>query len=233
MGDLFGISAGVEGVLGGLTGAAGSYYGNQMASSATGEAQNWSQYMRATAYQSAVKDLRRAGLNPMLAYTQGAAHTPSAPGQQVFAPNLDMSLGKAVSTGLQVKTMKDAAATVRAERLSAEADAKRRSYEADAARYSEPTALNSLLNITQERDRVNAETRRLNAGATNIDADTSWIRARDRATRLGTAYSPEQIELIRSGPVGQGSRAIKRAVGNFISTGKHARDVLSGHERGE
>lgn len=224
----FGISAGVEGLLGGMTGAAGAYYGNQMASSATGEAQNWSQYMRATAYQTAVKDMRRAGLNPALMFgSGGAANTPGAPHQQVFAPDLSgMNIGRAVTSGLAVKTARDNAATVKAEREEAEARAKREGYLADAARFSEPTALNQLMNIVQERDRTNAETGRLRAGTENIDADTSWIRARDRSTRLGIPYSPEQIELIRQGPVGQGSRAIKEAVGNFLTSGKAIRQVL-------
>lgn len=47
--------------------------------------------MRATQYQTAVKDLMAAGLNPMLAYTQGGAGTPSgsaAVGQQAKVSNI-------------------------------------------------------------------------------------------------------------------------------------------------
>lgn len=237
MGGDFGISAGVQGLLGGLTGAAGSYYGNQMASSATGEAQNWSQIMRATAYQTAVKDMRRAGLNPILAAGgMGAAGTPGAPSQQVFAPSFDVDVEKAVTSGLAVKTARDQAATVAANRRTAEATAKRAGFEADAAYYAGPTALQRLLNIVQDRDLTNAQTRQAMAMLENIQADTAWTRSRDWATRAGIPYSEEQIRATQpmidllSKP-GNALRAagkeVRGAVGNFISSGKAASDIFN------
>ena len=38
---------------------------------------DWQERMRATQYQTAVQDLMAAGLNPMLAYSQGGSGTPS------------------------------------------------------------------------------------------------------------------------------------------------------------
>lgn len=64
-----------------ILGAAGSILGQSSANSANRDiAQQqmaFQQYNSNTAYQRAVEDMRLAGLNPMLAYSQGGASTPS------------------------------------------------------------------------------------------------------------------------------------------------------------
>lgn len=58
-------------------------------------------YMSNTSYQRAMKDMRKAGLNPMLAYQQGGASTPNVGQAQV--PNIMEGIPNAVNTGLAAK----------------------------------------------------------------------------------------------------------------------------------
>lgn len=90
--------------------------------------------MAGTAYQRAIKDLKRAGLNPMLAYSQGGASAPagaSGSGAQATAPSAapaargdwQSGVGPAVSTALQVETQQAnmEVLNAQAEKLRAEA----------------------------------------------------------------------------------------------------------------
>jgi hypothetical protein len=85
---------------GGLIGGVGSYFGQQSANQANA-AQSQSQMdfqerMRSNSYQTAVDDMKKAGLNPMLAYAQGGATTPVGATTQV-----QNALGAGVTSGQQ------------------------------------------------------------------------------------------------------------------------------------
>lgn len=53
------------------------------------KARAWSEKMSNTSYQRAVEDMRKAGLNPILAYTQGGASTPSSAQGTVSAQSIN------------------------------------------------------------------------------------------------------------------------------------------------
>lgn len=77
-----------------------SYMGQQSANAANAaeaeKQRQWQERMRATQYQTAVKDMIAAGLNPMLAYQQGGAGTPSGAVSAAY----QNSLGQGVSSAL-------------------------------------------------------------------------------------------------------------------------------------
>jgi hypothetical protein len=63
--------------------------------------------MRSTQYQTAVEDMKKSGLNPMLAYTQGGAGTPSGAMGQVSTAKVGNSIGSALA-GAQSLSMNEA-----------------------------------------------------------------------------------------------------------------------------
>jgi hypothetical protein len=60
--------------------------------------------MRETQYQTAVEDMKKAGLNPMLAYSQGGAGTPSGAMGQVSTAKIGNVIGSALA-GAQAAAM--------------------------------------------------------------------------------------------------------------------------------
>jgi hypothetical protein len=103
------------GLAGGLLGFVGQQQTNQknwdiaQAANASSAEQaraqmDFQERMRETQYQTAVEDMKKAGLNPMLAYSQGGAGTPSGAMGQVSTAKVGNVIGSALA-GYQAAAM--------------------------------------------------------------------------------------------------------------------------------
>jgi hypothetical protein len=182
-GDAF---KGITGMVGSVLGGAADIYGQSQANQANAamaaaanafsaeQAQkqmDFQKEMRATQYQTTVEDLKKAGLNPMLAYTQGGAGTPSgasATGQYATQQNkfqrssyiAQQAIG-AANTAMQTQ-LTDAQITEAASRITVNQE--------HAKNLSADTALKIL-----EAPNVSQRTK-------NLIAEELLIRARQTAT---------------------------------------------------
>lgn len=80
---------------------------NQASAEQAARQMDFQERMRETQYQTAVEDMKKAGLSPMLAYAQGGAGTPSGAMGQVSTAKVGNVLGSAVQ-GYQAMQLNNA-----------------------------------------------------------------------------------------------------------------------------
>jgi hypothetical protein len=149
--------------------------------------------MRDTQYQTAVKDMKSAGLNPMLAYTQGGAGTPTGAmgsvstaqmrnsassgvqGYQAISMNeADIDLKKATTVGTSAATLKTEADTIKTA--------------ADIGYVLENTKLNK-----QQHDNLVVQLNKLNQEILNLRATEKYTTASTGKVGAETTNIKENI----------------------------------------
>lgn len=86
--------------------------------------------MRNSAYQAAVGDLKKSGLNPMLAYSQGGAHSPGG-SSGAGAPTGDSGSQHVTTSAASARHVQEQVALLKKQQLLVHADIRKRSLEGD------------------------------------------------------------------------------------------------------
>lgn len=87
----------------GLASALGNIFSSRSNAKSVDSANRFNERMSSTAWQRGVEDMRMAGLNPMLAYSQGPASSPSG-----LASSSNFDIGGAVNSAVSyVRTKKE------------------------------------------------------------------------------------------------------------------------------
>lgn len=131
--DLGGITGGILGFVGQQQTNQKNWDIAQAANAASAEQaqrqMDFQERMRSTQYQTAIEDMKKAGLNPMLAYTQGGAGTPSGAMGQVSTAKVGNVIGSALagaqaasSTAADVDLKKATTTNTSAQTIKTEAD---------------------------------------------------------------------------------------------------------------
>lgn len=120
-------------LISGLFGFAGQRSANETNIELGREQMAFQERMSGTAYQRAVTDMRSAGLNPMLAYSQGGASAPVG-----SMPQVQNAAGAGVSTAAQ------AMATIQAVQSIAQSEAQTAQLKAGTDKIRSETLENSL-----------------------------------------------------------------------------------------
>jgi len=220
---MFGGSLG--GIAGGLLGFLGQQQTNQKnwdiaqaanvaSAEQAGRQMDFQERMRATQYQTAVEDMQKAGLNPMLAYSQGGAGTPSGAMGQVSTAKIGNAIGSALQ-GYQTMSMNNAELDLKdattkattASTIKTEADTIKTA--ADIGYTLENTKLNQqqqrnleklLEKITQEIGNLRASEKLTTAQTKNVSEniapspDPFWYRDTKRMFSKGKQAIDATIE---------------------------------------
>ena len=190
------------------------------------EARNWQEMMRATQYQTAVKDMQAAGLNPMLAYQNGGAGNLSG----AVSASAQNALGQFVSSALQTRQMEGQLEQIEHQNRNLEEQNKQiqanTQESKDRAFLNRQQAMTEVAKSFREEqagilDKLESQARigLMAAQTRNYDANSAYTALRNRLDRLDLP-GKEVDAWVRRQPIGGYGRAVGTLFGDTLGVSK-------------
>lgn len=160
----------------------GTLYSGHQSRRAARKQRKFIRNMRSTAYQATMEDMRQAGLNPILAYQQGA--TQSGMGSMALTPDLSRlgsDIAGAGAAASQAASAKEQAGSAKGQR---------------AAQSAKDTATLSL--ITAQKGNIDADTGVKNQQANTLMAQMGQLEQSTRTSAADMSRTNVEVEKLRT-----------------------------------
>lgn len=164
--------------------------------------------MSSTAYQRSTKDMKAAGINPMVAYQQGGASSPggaagTVQGAKMEAAHMENAVGKGVSTAIEAATLAKEIKAASINNKLGEASTEAKTTEAQ-------------LNVNSAKTQK-ATAERINAEIPAIEAEAKARKAKAGYDEQAAPYDAFMSRISREAQTGaNGVRIFKPAKGPSI-----------------